>query len=303
MVEFRPYVYFENILVVNLALNGLIIWVTGKFAGCKIRPWRLGLSALVGALFSFAVLFPAVAWATGYLLKLGLSILMLVIGFGPLPVRQFIVCMVYFFLISFVLGGAVLATAFNATGLFGSYNLARNLPTLSYALIVVFVGGWMLAHWGNYLLKSRTVQNWFKYQLTICLHDQSIQVKGLVDTGNQLRDPLSGWPVLVVEKAAVAALLPPGIDGLLAGNAEPDSLFFGEQSDWIQRLKLIPFNSLGAKNGLLLGFRPDKVVLQREGSEQILEQVIIGVTEETLSPQGSYQALLHPDLLDSGMSI
>lgn len=303
MVEFRPYVYFENILVVNLALNGLIIWVTGKFAGCKLRPWRLGLSALVGALFSFALLFPAMAWSTGYLLKLGLALLMVFIAFGPVSVRRFLVCMVYFFLISFVLGGAVLATAFNATGLFGSYNLARNLPTLSYVLIGVFIWGCMLARWGNYLLKSQRVQNWFKYQMTIYVQEQCIQVLGLVDTGNQLRDPISGWPVLVVEKGAVATLLPPGLDKLLDGNSELGQFFDPQQSDWIQRIKLIPFNSLGAKNGLLLGFRPDKVVVCREGSQQTLEQVIIGLTEETLSPQGSYQALLHPDLLDTSMSI
>lgn len=303
MVEFRPYVYFENILVVNLALNGLIIWVTGNLAGCKNRPWRLGLSASVGALFSFAVLYPELNWSTGFVVKMFLSLVMMYVAFGRLPLRRFAACVMYFYLVSFVLGGAVMAIAFNSNGLFGNFNLARILPDIGYILVSVFILGSFLAHWGSYVMKSRIVQNWFKFQMTIQVQNQQVSVRALVDTGNQLRDPLSGWPVLVVEKSAISGLLPEGLMGILEGEVDYDCLMKQQQEGWIERIKLIPFNSLGAKNGLLLGFRPDKVVVMQEGSEQVLERVIIGVTEETLSPQGNYQALLHPDILHGSMTV
>lgn len=87
-------------------------------------------------------------------------------------------------------------------------------------------------------------------------------MKALVDTGNNLKDPLNNQPVIIVEQDALKGLLPPEIERVVAEveNGELSALQRLETLEaWQTRIRLIPFNSIGRKNGLLVGFRPDAV--------------------------------------------
>jgi len=57
---------------------------------------------------------------------------------------------------------------------------------------------------------------------------------------------------------------------------------------------MIPFNSIGKTSGMLIGFRPDQVMVGAKNSRQ---DVVIGIYNDKLTPDGRYQALLSPDLL------
>ena len=45
--------------------------------------------------------------------------------------------------------------------------------------------------------------------------------------------------------------------------------------DYISRFRLIPFSSLGKQNGMLIGFKPDKVTIKFDGLEKEKGDVII----------------------------
>lgn len=71
---------------------------------------------------------------------------------------------------------------------------------------------------------------------------------------------------------------------------------------WATRLRLIPYHSLGQERGMLLGLRPDEVVIVTGQGMIKVKEVLIGLYRERLSPEGNYRALLHPDLLELSMS-
>ena len=49
--------------------------------------------------------------------------------------------------------------------------------------------------------------------------------------------------------------------------------------------------------GVLPGFKPDGLVLVEKNGQKVKKDAVVGVSEDRLSPQGLYQALLHPELI------
>lgn len=98
---------------------------------------------------------------------------------------------------------------------------------------------------------------------------------GLVDTGNGLREPISGQPVCLMEKENFEKLYPEGLPGL----------------------RMIPFRSVGCSKGILPGYPVAELTIEADGEKISPGQVYIGVSENILSVQGNYQILLHPALL------
>lgn len=109
--------------------------------------------------------------------------------------------------------------------------------------------------------------------------DKNIRILALRDTGNLLKDPITGRSVLVVD-AAVAQQL----TGL---TAEQLSRPLEALTDKIlPGLRLIPYRALGKENGLLLALRLPKV---RIGSWQ--GSSLVAFAPGTLTTGGTYQAL------------
>ena len=70
--------------------------------------------------------------------------------------------------------------------------------------------------------------------------------------------------------------------------------------EYKSRFKVIPFSSLGKQNGILLGFRVDKVIIEYEENEIEEQNVIIAIYNQTLSKYEKYTALIGIDLLEEG---
>ena len=69
------------------------------------------------------------------------------------------------------------------------------------------------------------------------------------------------------------------------------------KSEYISKLKLIPFSSLGKQNGMLIGIKPDYIKIKTEEKENKIENVIIGIYNKSLTKKGEYQALIGMELI------
>ena len=170
--------------------------------------------------------------------------------------------------------------------------------------MVAVVAAFVLVRYGVGFLKRNFLHSFFKVPVVIELQNKRISTKALVDTGNQLKDPLTLKPVMIVEFAVLKKILPPEVVAALGEENEPDLQRIIDSlsgSPWASRIRLVPFTSIGKNKGMLVGIRPDEVIVLTADSDVRVKDIIIGIYHRPLSPEGAYRALLHPDVLDPTM--
>ena len=80
------------------------------------------------------------------------------------------------------------------------------------------------------------------------------------------------------------------IDNVLGGDLSgiPEVI----KQEYLAKLKVIPFSSLGKQNGMLLGIKADEVEVIEDDEIKRVDKVIIGIYNKVLSKRGDYKALL-----------
>ena len=151
------------------------------------------------------------------------------------------------------------------------------------------------------LIKSKLRKKDISYEITIWLGEKNITTTAILDTGNMLKDPITSMPVIIVEKETLKEILPNSIlDNLknIIGGDVPKEVYEDENLKYITRFKVIPFKSIGKENGMLLGFKADKVTIKQEEKIEIITKVIIGIYDYKLSKKDEYHALIGFDMIE-----
>jgi stage II sporulation protein GA (sporulation sigma-E factor processing peptidase) len=292
-------VYVDVLFAVNMAVNYIILLATGRLAGRAVKAWRLGLSAASGSLYaSLALVFP-LSSAFSLPARIAFGVFMVALAYPGVRGVGFLTVVSAFFLCSALTAGTAYALlqsgvnrALRASLLGGSdpsvhwWMVALSLAALSAFPLIAKIGGYQ---------PGRPLP---LMSMELVVGGQRLDLTALVDTGNNLRDPVSGLPVVVVDWQSLQKVMPGEVYTFFQSTWDriPSCL---ADSPIGRRLRLIPYESLSGKKGVLPGFRPDLLVLMKKGGNKVLRNAIVGVSGERLSPNGLYQALLHPDLTGS----
>lgn len=298
-----PVIYLDVLLAAigaNFLFDWLLLWATAEVTKTPTTRLRLLGGTLCGSLHYALYLLATygLIGAYGFLRFPGtvglVSLAMLAVAFAPqVTARSFFRLAGTFYVILFVSSGAGLAL-----GSLLAYGGQASpvIVQLGAALALLFVAE---IGWG--IVQRRIWREQYLVPLEITFDGQRVRLTALVDTGNSLTDPITRSPVIVAELGPMRPLFPESVrddlDELVRGD-------FGRisglmiHSEWSARLRLIPFTSLGAESGLLVGFTPDRVRLLRPKAIEISRRVVVGLAPQTLDPAGEYHALLHPELLD-----
>jgi stage II sporulation protein GA (sporulation sigma-E factor processing peptidase) len=284
-------------------MNYAILWAAAKLGRIPAIKWRIAAGAALGAFYSLALFIPGKTFLLSVWFKSAASVIIAAAAFAPLKPKKFLVCLGCFYLTSFALGGLTLGIIFfSHSGRVVSYNgvgsvvAERFWPGIYLGLAALWVAGKGLAC----LIKKGCFESFFKMNLLIKSGSEQINIEALLDTGNNLKDPLTKHPVIVVEYAVLKPLLPREVQSCFEKDGEPDVWGFlgslgGNRS--ASRFSAVPFQSLGNVNGLMVGFRPDEVFIERHGQLVRVGKVVIAIYHKRLDPGGNYNALLSSELL------
>ncbi len=293
-------IYADMLLLENIIINYLILWLTSITLKMHAGRFKMFIASIVGALYALFIFFPGYKILHSSVMKVLLSLLIIIIAFTPSRFREFLKQLSVFYLISFILGGAVFGLFYftntsivNAGGVF----LIRGIPlsvTIGAGVVTTAIIRLCLMPLYSYLEKMSLY-----YDLKINVGDKSVEAMGLLDTGNELFDPITNYPVIVVQYSVIKGLLHESIREIYEQNHEEDleSVYDGfKKADWSSRLRLIPFCSLGKEKGMLLGFKADGVTV----GNRYMQNVIVAIYSKPLSENEEYTALLNPVLIRQG---
>ena len=298
--------YLDLILLLNFMLDYFLLLATGKLLNRPVKHLRIALAAGVGALYTLSFFLPKQSFFSLFISKLLLSLVIILIAFGFKHLLAFVQTLATFYMISFITGGGVIAVQyfFNIQHdvVNGIYISRSSSPVLILTLIVVAFG--RVLYFAKGTVKSLTRKNIVQQKIVeveVFINEQSYLCKGLIDTGNQLYDPITRKPVMIIEAERLDLIPKLFSEMYIEGQFQLD-LFdkITEQLEakWLRRISLVPFRSVSRDMQFILTIRPDKVVIHTEDSKQVCKtKVLIGLDYGNLSNDQTYQAIIHPDLL------
>ena len=283
----------DLLFLLNLIVNYLLLAASGILRKRRQRPGRLLIAATVGALYSVFVFFPRMSVLAQGALRLLTGAGLVAVAFPPKTAREFVRDTAAFYgMLAAYGGGMYLFYAFTSAGAEMVYSNGVYYVDLPlWALLALSFGFYGLIRLIAFLQNRRAPQG--------CLTDVEIRclgkyrsLKGMTDTGNALQDPLTLAPVVIAETRALKGLLPDDLLRAAAGGAGVLEEIAGRYRQL--RCRLIPFRGVDGQSRMILAVRPDWIRRLPDG--QPVENVVLGLTSVPLSPDGSYEILLHNGL-------
>lgn len=248
-------VYVDSVFTLNAVMDYLVLAAAAKLSGISLRRGRYLLAALFGGAYAVAVFLPGCAPLGSWLGKIAAGAAMAAIAF--LGQRRLLRLTLLVFGLSCALAGCVLALALltdscvpMAGGVFYTDVDAR--------VLLLAAGGAYLVLTVVFRAAARHAVRGELIPVRVGLKGKTVALTALCDTGNTLRDPVSGSGVLVVFHRTLQPLWPEPLRRLLTERrlAAPADLLLELEGTGV-RFRLLPYSAVGVGGGLLLAFRSD----------------------------------------------
>ncbi len=289
-------IYVDIVLLENLLMNYIILFTTGMIARAKTNTIKLIFSGGIGGSYAVISFMDILEIYSSITLKILLSVVMIYIAFKPNKIKTLCKQLVLFYLVSFAFGGTAFALLYFVKP--QDILMKNGLLIGTYPLKIAFLGaivGFIVLQAALKSIKTRFHKKDMFCEIEIEIKGNTQKAIAMIDTGNLLKEPITGIPVIVIEQEKMENLIPEIIrhaEEIIQGNTEMLT-----DSD-MTRLRVIPFQSLGKQNGLLLGIKPDRVFIRLEEEEKQEKEVMIGLYPKNLTKNGAYQALIGLELLE-----
>ncbi|MCC2253976.1 sigma-E processing peptidase SpoIIGA [Ruminococcus sp. CLA-AA-H200] len=254
--------YIDLFFLENFMIDSLLLTAVNRVLKRGQPYWRLMLGGASGSVLTcFVIALPLPAAARMLLFHLVVNSLMLLIGLGYEGAAGFVRAFLLLYVSAVFMGGIM--------------QILR--PYMRYASIFyaaaavgffLFLGSWKV-------MSRLCVQKSSLRTVTLCTGCGETEVSALLDTGNSLRDFVSGDPVSILDPELVKEI---------TENPEKERGFH-----------VIPYRCVGGESVMKV-FRIEKMCIHMEEERWIMNP-LVGVGEETLSGDGAYEMILNPELL------
>lgn len=240
-------IYIDRLFLINLIADYLLCLLCARFCGLYLRRLRYTLAAAVGAVFSVMTLIPACGFLNHPAFTVCCLLAMSLIAYGREEHLLRIICV--FLAVCASLGGAVWAVSLHLGSAPAEHMLTLlAVFCLSYTVLSLINRG-RAQRDGKHCVEAR-----------LDAFGKSCVFMALCDSGNCLRDPISGSRVMIASPRALSPVL--GNCTVLFENPDSVSLLnlINDIPEFRGRFRLLPYSAL-AGSGLLPVFRPDRIVI------------------------------------------
>lgn len=280
-------VYVDLLFGLNTVINYLLLRGSAVIGGCPASLGRLAAAASIGGLYAVAGVLPGLQGLQSLPFQAVCAGIMLIAAFGWK--RNTVKQGLFFFALSSAFSGLVLLVIQllepQCCILGGQIYYAMSVPAL---LLLAGLGYGVAA---AVLAGSGTHTGGDLLPMQVSLGNRSVSIRALRDTGNTMRDPLTGQAVLVASGIILQKLLPEhGIseEELRTPAALLDRLSVEKPA---LRCRLLTFRSVGTQSGLLLAIRCQ---MEYDGKRR---NILTAFAPMNVTEDGRFDALWGGELL------
>ncbi len=262
MVVFADIVFIENIII-----NYFLLVMTTKVMETNYKIKKAVLSASVGSCMAVIGLYDNFNFIYSFFFKLITALIMIIILFYKKKYILYLKGLVTFIFISFIVSGICIAINY-----LNYSSIHTTLESYSFRkLILALIISYLFINRFFIFIRDRKSLSTLIFKTNIYYKDTMKTVTAFMDTGNELREPSTNLPVIIVEKNV-----------------------FNEININNPNTYLIPYKGVDGETGNLTGFLPDYVeIIDNHGIDGIKrKKAMIALCDRKLSNLNDYNALL-----------
>ncbi|MGI6006815.1 MAG: sigma-E processing peptidase SpoIIGA [Ruminococcus sp.] len=263
-------IFIDVFFVTNMVMDYFLLRLVNRFLKCSATHVRSLAGGAFGAFaLSVSVAMGLLQWRflNTILVHVVINTIMVKFGCKIKDWHKLLQGLLLLYLASFLTGGvlSVMRRYFSRPGLWGFLFLAATGYLIITAAVLVYAR-----------LKGKGTN---LYEVVLYAGANCRKVTGFCDTGNRLRDTLTGKPVSVVKGGELKELL-------------------GEGDLRPRQPHYIPFRSLGCKDGVLLAVTLDSLTIKNGSESRTVIRPVVALAKEGAAFMEDCQMILNPDLVD-----
>lgn len=284
-------IYLDAIWFLNFLFDCLLLFLTAAFLKKKVKMYKIFIAATIGASYLLMAIGNQSVYFSHPLTKVTISLIMIFIVFGFHKMSIFLKHIFVFYLATFLIGGSITALhfLFSFTGLeqVNQYGDPISWLFILFATPFAFITSKKTVREITY----SNIQTDLLYDVCIQLNELTFELRGLIDSGNSLRDPISREPVMIVQLSSVKKQLPHTMIDVLEQNTYQSDLSSLPES-WTRLMRLIPVKVLGVNHQLLYAFKAQSIQINDDESSGL-----IIFTNQQLSNESTFNCIIHPQMI------
>ncbi len=200
-------VYIEYAFLDNFIIDFLLLKISLKCAKVRTGYLRLILASIIGTVLTLTLSLFTIKNPFLIGVKFLLGLLIVFLGGSYIKVKDYLLGAFYFFIFTFLSGGAIIAV-FNLARIdYEAYfilNYDSVIPIgVTFLLVYLSTQGFTLLI--ENIIKNKENENYFR-KCEIVVKGKKLKAIGFIDTGNKLYDNFTGLPVIIASKNFIKRL-------------------------------------------------------------------------------------------------
>lgn len=279
--------YVDVLFLINMCMNFFIFAIIKKIMRCPATYLRIFLICILSSMLTIIIIvLPLKSIIIKYIIiHLGINVMSTKLTLKLKGKGNICKAVILLYIMTFLFGGILN---------FVTYGKNINVEQLLLAGLIIFIlirGAIII-----YTFYKRSLGK--ICEVTISLNNRQISLRGLVDTGNSLVEPISKKPVNIVPLEVIKELLTKGQMDYIKTFLEYGMESIDLEWDELSGICYVPYCSVGKKNGLLPAIKVEKMeIIQGEKVNKITKP-IIGICQNEFVSDKRYHIILNPKLVD-----
>ena len=262
------YIFYADIFfLTNFMMDYFSLKITGYIRKKKVRTTSYLLGSLFGAgVLTCLIILPVNLGILGKIAAyFAVSFLMCRITFGKEIWKERVISWGCMYLTAIIFGGILVSISYYVR----LSNLLIFFCVSGISYLVMRIGVWAYG-----IRMGRTGTRNDIIEVVLRHRENECRILALYDSGNNLKEPLSHAPVHIIDFSTAKKLLQ-------------------RKGGTQEKIRIIPFFSLGKEDGILTAFECENVILLKKGSKLETGPAYLGIYKGKLCAGNRYQMILN----------
>lgn len=260
-------IYIDVYILENIIIDLFLLLLSFKLLRFNFNKRNIYIAAVVGGIYAL-VIFCNVKILSSITMRILMVVFMMYISLENKNLKYVLKLTTVYFMLTFMLGGACFAVVQMQNSYIIGKAFVVQSNSIKYLVLIIAIAFIFITRIAD-LIKERAVVKNFLYDIYITEGQKSVLTKGFLDTGNELREPITNLPCILIEDEYLL------------------QLELKKEDEYFIRYKTID------SSDILHGFRSDfiKIKGKDDSAWREIDAIVCGC-KTTLSKENDYQVLL-----------